>query len=172
MDARKLDNLLLAICHGIARNTKSPVIKWDGSSITLQVCRSDQGRMVGKSGANFWAAATAIFHASPESAPVRLRLLEPIDGKNGHAMPFKANPDWNRPIIHHLLDELTQKCCSTMGSWMIEERGAASARVTVSLPEKDKQRVLDPNLSEAIKILVHAAGMAGGVSLDVDVAWA
>ncbi len=172
----KVEELLRIIIASICRKTKTPKIELNESihTFTVQVSSEDQGRAVGKKGLCFWAMNTILWYAgfAQNARPALMKLIEPSNGRSSSPpIPFKANANWDRKIIGDLIEAIMLTCFKTPGVWVIEDTGDGEATANVRIEKYLQTSTCDPSFEEALGIVLHAAGMAGGVAITTEVKW-
>jgi predicted RNA-binding protein YlqC (UPF0109 family) len=174
----KLEKLLRDIVAAISRKTPDPEIYFDESTANfdLKVHSADHGRFVGKHGMTIFALKTIFWYAGlvSERRTVGLNLLEPEfdESVDKRALPFKPKENWDRKLIANICDEII---CGTLGSGaggiIIEETGETSAKVRFSIESYLQTAISEPDLVEALSIVIHAIGMSNGVTLNNEITW-
>lgn len=171
----KLESLLRAIIACVGRKTAEPVITWDDTAhcFHVQVNPQDQGRFIGKKGVVIWALKTVFWYAgmAQVTRSVDIDLLEPKDPNDRRPTPFKPNLNWNTSKIETMLNAILSVCLNEPPRYTIEKPEPAEAMITILLNKYLQTPCSDPDLAEALKVLVHAAGMADGCSIKTEVFW-
>ena len=133
--------LLHAIVGAICKRSKDPTIRWSeaGSIWLIQgLDDRDQGRLIGKGGATFYALETVMWyaglaHGKPE--PVKL-ISQKKDDQTPPKSPFKPNPKWNRKALGKLVDIIGDAIRNKM-AWVIEDQSETDAIISiVSAPSR------------------------------------
>jgi len=172
-----LERVLHRVIKSFCLRTPEPEVKYFDGKICLRVDGKDQGRCIGKNGIVFWALDTLMWYAGTGilRKKVRLDLLDPlVPIPKDHRMvtPFEANPNWDRQAIGQLIEALLASCFQTTSTaWSIEETKESAAMVHLRLPFELQGAYEDPNLIKAFSIIIRSAGMASGVSLEIEVHW-
>ena len=173
----KLEALLRSIIACVGRKTTDPLIQWneETATFTIQVNARDQGRFIGKAGIVIWALKSIFWYAGLAQImkTVDINLLEPKDpSSDQRAAPFKPNASWNRSKFTTMLERLLQTCFNEQApDWHLETSEPAKALVTIEINKYLRTPCSDPDLEEAIRTLVHAAGMADGCAIKTEASW-
>lgn len=171
----KFEALLRAIVSCICRRTKSPQIEWDEERERweITVAAADQGRMIGKKGITIWAVETFLWYAglahgiTPEQV-----ILITQKGTYPSKSPFKLNPKWDRKAIGALVDAISSACLKKSIPWVLTDgEEAGEAVLSVELEKYLQTAMSNPSFAEALEVIVHAASMADGASVKVEVLW-
>ena len=176
MPNQKLETLLRSIVSCIGRKTTDPVLTWDESAscFHIQVNAQDQGRFIGKKGVVIWALKTIFWYAglAQITRTVDIDLLEPKnpDGER-RATPFKPNLQWDDKQVRNMIKEILETCFKETPRYTLENSKPAEAEVEIKLNPYLKTPCSDPDIAEAIKVIIHAAGMADGCAIKTEVAW-
>jgi predicted RNA-binding protein YlqC (UPF0109 family) len=171
-----LECFLRTIIAAIAKHTPEPKIVHLDKEYTfqIQVDGRDQGRIVGKGGAHIWAIQTLFWYAG--FAQVRqgysIRLLEPVTPYRGGPSPFRFTATWDRKIIQGLIDAILETCIPSHGSCELKEETKTSAVCTLKIEKYLQTPTDNPSLAEAISVVLKAAGMSQGVSIQTVAAYA
>lgn len=171
----KIENLLRTIVSAFSRRTKDPVITFTPpNQYSLQVHADDHGRLVGKNGIVVWALKTLVWYAgvANHGQPCSLELCEPFGQKSSTQIPYKPKTEVDKAKWGGFLDVLISTCTGREKSaWAIlEEEGRHI--MTIRLDKYLKIPTLTESpIDEAIQTVVHAAGKADGISMDVKVEW-
>lgn len=173
----QLESTLRSIVACLGRKTPEPLLQWNETeaSFTIQVSARDQGRFIGKGGIVIWALKSVFWYAglAQIKRTVDINLLEPKDpSADQRAAPFKPDPKWDRTKVSDMINQVLN-CCfkdSLMG-WDISEPEPAKPKVTIHLQKYLQMPCSDPDFAEAIKTLIHAAGMANGCTIKTEVSW-
>jgi len=168
------EKLLRAVVATFCKKTPDPAIHFfHPNQFTLQVHAHDCGRLVGKGGIVIWALQTLLWYAGMANTgqPFALRLLEPIPvPKDVLPPPFRPKSELDKKRWGEFVDLILQTCMGMdKGSWVIEDFERVVMRIR--LEKYLKVASVDPAIDEAIQIIVHAAGMANGVNMEVVVEW-
>jgi hypothetical protein len=177
-DEPELEVLLRDIISVIARKTPEPFIDFrrDSANFEFKVHTLDHGRFVGKHGVTIFALKTIFWYAGlvVSRRTIGLNLLEPeydptVDKRS---LPFRPNKSWDRRLIHSVCEKLIEytlgECVSAV---VIEEIGETEAIVNFTVESNLKTAISEPDLIEALSIVIHAIGMSQGVSLKNNVTW-
>jgi len=172
----KLEKLLRAIIACVGRKTTDPIINWDESAhcFHIQVNAQDQGRFIGKKGVVIWALKAIFWYAglAQITHTVDIDLLEPKDPDGERrATPFKPNLNWDTAEIETMLNEILETCFKESPRYAIGKPEPAEAAISIILNPYLKTPCSDPDLAGAIKVVVHAAGMADGCAIKTEILW-
>ncbi len=169
--------LIRAIVGAICKRSKDPTIRWsDAGSIWLiqGLDDRDQGRLIGKGGATFYALETALWYAGLAHAkrpePVKLITTQ----KSASAPPkgpFKPNPKWDRKAPGRLVDTITKACLKKTVPWSLEEQGEADALMSICLEKYLQTPMSEPDFETALKTLIHSSAMSDGANVTASVLW-
>lgn len=175
----KLEELLRKIVEAICLKTPTPLVRYIQSEakFEVQVNAEDQGRCVGKLGKNICAISTIMWFAglSLMRQPVTIHLLDAIGTGFRAAIPFKANSKWDRKSVGQLIDTILN-CIfgDATHAWVIDsinEKSTGRSVVLIRLDPYLQMQCEDPDLVDALSRVIHAAGMAAGALLNVEVEW-
>lgn len=171
----KLEKLLRSIISRLGPKTERPVVNWDEENATfsIQVNARDQGRFIGKNGTAIWAIKSIFWYAglAQIKRTVDINLREPEEGDR-RATPFRPNPTWNKVALGEMIEEILSGCFNAVTStWVIKDQGEASAVVVIQLEGYLQRPCSDPDLAEALRTLIFAAGMADGCSIKTEIVW-
>jgi len=167
--------LLRAIVGAICKRSKDHTIRWSEAGSTwviMNLDERDQGRLIGKGGATFYALETVMWYAGlvqgkPE--PVKLISL-PKSERTPPKSPFKPNPKWDRKALGKLADIITL-ACTTKAAWVIEDQSDHEAIISIQLDKRSKAAMTDPDFELSLKTLIHSASMSDGASVTANIVW-
>ncbi len=168
--------LLRAIVGSICKRTKDPLVRWsEGGSIwVIQVDEKDQGRLIGKGGATFYALETCLWYAGLAHAqrpePVKL-ISHPKTDRTPPKSPFKPNPKWNRKALGALVDVIGMACLKKKLAWVIEEQGDTEAIISIELDKYLKTPMSEPDFQLALETIIHSSAMSDGASVTANILW-
>lgn len=172
---QNLEALLRSVIAGIGRKTSNPEIAYDPQDceFTISVNPHDQGRFIGKKGIVFWGIQTLFWHAGINEAgrTAGFSLTEPdnpITDRRG--IPFRADPNWDRSAIKAMLQQISELCFDG-ASAALQEGGETEATALIASKKSLQSRFSDPDLAEAARVVIKAAGMAHGCILGTRVTW-
>jgi predicted RNA-binding protein YlqC (UPF0109 family) len=165
--------MLRAILASLCKYTPEPLIEFsqERQSFIIQVDGRDQGRIIGKKGTNIWALNALMWYAGTASYryPLKLEVLEPVFRQRPPDMPYQPNPSWDIEAIKDLVRTIVEGCFGHVhhGFEVIKHRelGDVTIKGETYLPH------LDPDIGEALKVIIRAAGLAIGANLTVYVHW-
>ena len=168
--------LLRAIVGAICKRSKDHTIRYSEAGSTwviMNLDERDQGRLIGKGGATFYALETVMWyaglaHGKPE--PVKLIGL-PKSERTPPKSPFKPNPDWDRKTLGRLADTITTACLSKQVAWVISDQSDTESVIVIQLPAKRKAEMTDPDFELSLKTILHSAGMSDGAHVTVSIVW-
>lgn len=171
------ESLLRAIVGSICKRSKDAVIRWSeagGAWMIMNLDDRDQGRLIGRGGATFYALETMMWYAGLSHAqkpdPVRL----PPKDKNPVAppkSPFKPNPKWDRKALGKLVDVIGDACLKKKLPYVIEDQGDTEAIISIQMDKYLKTPMSDPDFDISLKTLIHSAAMADGASVTANILW-
>lgn len=172
----KVEILLRSILSSICRKTPSMEVIWSerNAMFMVRVGAADQGRIIGKKGKTFWSVATMLWWAgmSQGSGPATFKILDPIGPKAPEIrQPFLLNPKWNRARISDLLNSIANTILKTQGNWSMIDMGPGEAKVEFRVEKYLSTAMSDPSFEEALKTVIHAAGMSDGAVIETEVLW-
>ena len=171
----RLEELIRRIICSICLKTPDPQIRYSETEAKfyVRVNTSDQGRCVGKQGRNHWAINAIMWYAglSLKRQPVVVKLEDPMGEGFRASIPFKANPRWDKAAMADLVELILSCVFGDAGhAWVIDET-TPEAVVRIQLDRYLKNNCVDPDIVEALQKVIHAAGMASGALLNVEVTW-
>lgn len=172
---RNLESLLRVIVSGIGRKTDSPEITYDSdkAQFTVYVNPHDKGRFIGKKGITFWGIVTLFWHAGINEINRTVGFEMPDRGDellDRRGVPFKADPNWDRNRVAAMLQQVCDLCFDG-AKFKLEEDGATGATALITVSKSKRARFGDPDLSEATRVVLKAAGMAHGAVIETRVIW-
>lgn len=168
--------LLRAIVGAICKRSKDHTIRYSEAGSTwviMNLDERDQGRLIGKGGATFYALETVMWYAGlvqgkPE--PVKLISL-PKSERTPPKSPFKPNPKWDRKALGLLLNAITMTCLKVKVPWSMNHDSDTEATMIIQLQNHIREPMTDPDFELAIKTLIHSAGMSDGANVTVNIVW-
>jgi predicted RNA-binding protein YlqC (UPF0109 family) len=173
-----LEKLLRDIVAAISRKTPNPEIYFDESTANfdLKVHSADHGRFVGKHGMTIFALKTIFWYAGlvVDRRTVGLNLDEPEydETVDKRPLPFRPKDNWDRNLIANICDEIILATLGNCASGIvIEETGETSAKVHFGVESNLKTAISEPDLLDALSIVIHAIGMSNGVTLNNEITW-
>lgn len=133
------------------------------------IAPEDEGRLIGRKGGTFWSLTVAHYYACKSAGmpQVRIHELETHSTKTANVVAFRPREDWERDPIKEMIGQLVR--CTTMdnGAWVLDETGGVVVRIRI--PAYMQKEMTDPNLAEALDIIIHAAGKSCGASIKTEV---
>jgi len=169
--------LLRTIVGAICKRSKDHTIRYSEAGSTwviMNLDERDQGRLIGKGGATFYALETVMWYAGLAHAkrpePVKL-ISQPRSAAVPPKSPFKPNPKWNRKAIGKLVDTITTACLKKTVPWIIEDGVMSDAIIIVELEKYLQTPMSDPDFELSLKTLIHSAGMSDGASVAANILW-
>lgn len=171
----KLEELLRKIIACLGPKTENPVVLWneEDATFSIQVNARDQGRFIGKNGTAIWAIKSIFWYAgiAQIKRTVDIDLREPEEGDR-RAAPFRPNPQWNKARIGDMIESILSSCFNGVSTQLaIQSVGPTSAVATVQLDKYLQTPCSDPDLAQALRTLIFAAGMADGCSIKTEIVW-
>ena len=168
----KITEFLRNIIAAITQFTHQPKITNGDGGYSIWVEPEDQGRVVGKQGMTIWAISTALTFASIQQTGRQSlwRLMEPDTRANGPKIPFRPRADWNRSVVEILMEALAM-CFTHMTYELVDDDGTHSTIIVRPAGDKSQFTMHHMDLSEAMRVLVKATGMAHGAVLDLQIEW-
>ncbi len=171
----KLEALLRAIIACLGRNTNVPEITWEPANFQFVVAVDprDQGRFVGKNGANHWAINALFWYAGLAQIQhiVRIELLSPEEPVRLGPRPFQKNPEWDQTRLKAMVFEILHSCFKTEPKFHIELSQVGRATVKISLDKYLQTPLLDPDFSKAVSTIIYCGGKVDGCSIETVIAW-
>jgi hypothetical protein len=169
--------LLRTIVGAICKRSKDHTIRYSEAGSTwviMNLDERDQGRLIGKGGATFYALETCMWYAGLAHAkrpePVKL-ISQPRSDRTPPKSPFKPNPKWNRKAIGKLVDTITTACLKKTVPWVMEEQGESDAVISIQLEKYLQTPISDPDFKLALETLVHSAAMSDGANVTANISW-
>lgn len=171
----KLEALLRLIVANIGKMTIEPEIQYSPAEaqFSLRIDGRDQGRFIGKQGKTIGALQTIFWYAglAQIQKTAAIKLLEPEDRLDRRSPPFTPNPNWDRKKIGELIDAILKACFNHVSAaWVIEDNAEHSV-VQIQCDKYLQAPCSIPSIEDALKIVIHAAGMANGANLQTEVTW-
>ena len=168
--------LLRAIVGAICKRSKDHTIRYSEAGSTwviMNLDERDQGRLIGKGGATFYALETVMWYAGlvqgkPE--PVKLISL-PKSERTPPKSPFKPNPKWDRKAIGKLVDTITFACLKSKVPWVMAEGDENTAIISIRLEKYLQTPMSDPDFKLALETLIHSAAMSDGANVTANILW-
>lgn len=169
------ETLLRQIVTTICRKTPDPLVQYSDNdyAILIRVNACDHGRVVGKKGIVIWALTTIAWYADLASGRVqrRIKLIDPIDGGMAVVFPFKPCAKWDSDMVCKMVESVVSACVKDKGSWVLEKTGDGEATMHIKLDAYLHTACSNPDLEEAIGVIIRSAGMANGCVIKVECVW-
>jgi len=169
----KLKDLLKLILMTIAQSTPVAKIEWDEeeSQFVIQVAGIDQGRLVGKNGATISAINIMFWYAGLKriQKTVGIRLLEPVTGHKGTAIPYMPKSKFDRERFGWCMDSIIEALVGDPNEWSMTGEDGMKHKVLIELAPETKDLTQDPDLTTALEVLTKTIGRSCGGSMDVTV---
>ena len=169
--------LLRAIVGAICKRSKDHTIRWSetaGVWMIMNLDERDQGRLIGKGGATFYALEAVMWYAGlVQGKPERVKLISlPKSDRTPPKSPFKPNPKWDRKALGKLMDIITTACLGKKLAWVIEEQPEpCQAVISIRMEKKVLAAMFDPDFDFALKTIIHSASMSDGASVTANIVW-
>lgn len=170
------ETMLRAIISALCKFTPNPSIGFsqERQAFIVQVDGRDQGRIIGRKGINFWAINALMWYAGTVTYryPVRVEVLEPRQRSQTPEMPFKPDPNWSTARIHKLVHIIVTACFGTTHhGWEVTKDPNDLSDGTVTIHGEQYLPHAEPDIAEALSVILRAAGMLLGAKLTVKVQW-
>jgi predicted RNA-binding protein YlqC (UPF0109 family) len=169
----KAEQTLRTILEHLCKFTPDPSIRFADRTFVVQVDGRDQGRVIGRKGLNFWALNTAMWYAGlcAHGYPIRVQVLEPKERSRSPEMPFKPDPNWKQDKLDPLIKTLMTGCFGGYHHGFTVEHYENVCDGKVVIKGETYMPHTEPNIAEALSIIIRAAGMGIGALLTVEVLW-
>lgn len=159
----------------ICTNTKTPFVQYVEAArlMKIQVDGKDHGRIVGKKGFTVSALDTLLHYAgrAESSSPISINLKDPETRYKGPPALFKPRTNWDKAMISDMIHAILMACFKAPGDFLLKGNQPAQAHLDIALEKYLQTPLSDPPFDEAVSTIVHAAGMARGVSITTSFTW-
>lgn len=160
----------------ICKKTDSPVIVWDEyrSVYTIQVKGEDQGRVIGKNGKVVWALDFLVRHSSSFllNRTAAIEVLEPeVRVARKTNAPFKPNDKWDDKKFGKMVEATLSNLFEEDTAHHQITKDGSEGDVHLELEAYQYDRLEGQEFEDSLTTIIHAAGMAQGVKLDVKFSW-
>lgn len=168
--------ILRALCTHTSEEKLTTLYSEPDRKVLIKVDGRDQGRVVGKQGRTITSIGILAWYAgllSPEAKPIGIKLLQATENVDVQAFGmFQARDDWDRSLIGGLIESILSTCLGiSKGAWIEEKTGLAAATITITLDDSMRKKCESPSFTDAMSVILHAAGMANGVVLKSEYIW-
>lgn len=167
--------MLAKIVNAICPRTTEPMFIYSLDKGELRISGihpTDEGRIIGRIGATWWALTTVHKYACDALGipQVRVMPLETGPKLSDRSVSFRPRDDWDKKALTGMIESVLSTCLPKNNAWVLDEHHGVACKVQI--PSKFEAAMEDPNFEEAIDILIHCAGKGCGVSVKTEVEWA
>ena len=172
----KLKSMTTAIVCAICRKTESPEFAYtidDEPFMRINgIHPEDEGRIIGKRGATFWALTVAHKDACDALglAQVRIRPIDPRPNKTASVVAFRPRDEWDKKPVMDMIGSILATCLPGKASWGLDEHHGVVVRIRID--KSLEKACADPSIAEMLDVLIHCAGKSCGASIKTEVTWA